>query len=116
MSKTITISDETYDSIKDQLGCDEKVDINDLNYLKDLIGKKWFFRTVTYHSVGKVVKITGNFLQLKNASWVADSGRFMQAIKNGTLNEVEPVGDCFVNIQSIIDFFPWKHSLPKDQK
>ena len=113
MSKTITISDETYDSIKDQLGCDEKVDINDL---KDLIGKKWFFRTVTYHSVGKVVKITGNFLQLKNASWVADSGRFMQAIKNGTLNEVEPVGDCFINIQSIVDFFSWKHSLPKDQK
>lgn len=113
MSKTITISDETYESIKGQLKCEEKVDVSDL---KDLIGKNWFFRTVTYHSVGRVVKIIGNFLQLEKASWVADSGRFTQAIKEGTLSEVEPVGDCFVNLQSVVDFFPWIHELPKVQK
>jgi hypothetical protein len=48
MPKTITISDETFEAIKEQLGCDEKVDVSEL---KDLIGKKWFFRTVTYHLV-----------------------------------------------------------------
>jgi len=114
MSKTITISDETYDSIKDQLNLDEKIDISDF---EDMVGKKFYFRTVTYHQVGKVEKvISGKFLQLSNASWVADSGRFMQAIKNGTLEEVEPVGDMFVNMESVCDLFPWKHDLPKDQK
>ena len=55
-------------------------------------------------------------MHLENASWVADSGRFMQAIKNGKLNEYEEVGECFVNLDSVTDFFPWKHSLPKGQK
>lgn len=113
MNKTITISEDTYELIKDQLTQNERVD---LSKIEDLVGKKWFFRTVTYHLVGKVIKTFGNFLHLENASWVADSGRFMQAIKNGKLNEYEEVGECFVNLDSVTDFFPWKHSLPKGQK
>ena len=109
----INVSDETYELIKDQLKKEEKVDVSSL---EDLINKKWFFRTVTYHLVGKVEKIVGNFLQLSTASWVADSGRFMNAIKEGNLNEVEPVGMAFVNIQSVTDFFPWNHALPTKQK
>ena len=35
--------------------------------------KSYFIRTVTYHLVGKVAKIDGNFMMLKDASWVADS-------------------------------------------
>ena len=87
--------------------------MNDYQYL---IGKKWFFRTVTYHTVGEVSEILGKFAVLKNASWVADSGRFMGAIKEGTLSEVEPVGDAFINLDTVVDFFPWKHALPKEQK
>jgi hypothetical protein len=34
----------------------------------------------------------------------------------GKLSEVEPVGDCIVNIDSVTDAFPWKHALPKEQK
>lgn len=113
MSKTITVSDDTYDLIKDQLTQNERVD---LSRIEDLVGKKWFFRTVTYHLVGKVIKTFGNFLHLEDASWIADSGRFMQFIKDGTLNEVEPVGECFINLDSVTDFFPWRHKLPKDQK
>lgn len=70
---------------------------------------------LTYHLVGKVVKIDGTLLVLKEASWVADSGRFMQCIKEGTLKEVEPVGDAIVNITNVCDAFPWKHKLPSDQ-
>lgn len=79
-------------------------------------GKSYFIRTVTYHTVGKVKEIIGDFLVLTEASWVADSGRFMNAIKEGTLSEVEPTGECIINISSIVDAFPWKHKLPKDQK
>ena len=80
------------------------------------IDEDYFIRTVTYHLVGRVKKASGKFLILKNASWLADSGRFMNAIQDGTLDEVEPVGDVFVNIDSIVDAFPWCHKLPKNQK
>ena len=113
MVRIIEISDETWERVKDQLKEEEKMDISEY---KDLVGQKIFIRTVTYHLVGKVEKLVGKFFQLKDASWVADSGRFMNAIKEGKLNEVEPVGTAFVNIESITDFFPWQHSLPTEQK
>lgn len=111
--KTIEISEEVYEKIKEQLGEDS---FKDLNCLDDMIGEKWFFRTVTYHLIGKITKRVGNFFVLDSASWVADSGRFMNAIKEGTLSEVEPVGKVMVNIDSVTDCFPWKHDLPKEQK
>lgn len=113
MTKTIEVSEETYEKIKDQLTTDE---CKEVNSFEDLIGSKWYFRTVTYHSVGKVTKIIGKIAQLESASWIADSGRFMNAIKDGTLDEVEPVGKMFINLDTVVDFFPWKHSLNLDQK
>ena len=109
----IEVSDETYEKIKDQLNQDERIDLSELN---DLIGKKLFIRAIPFHWVGKVKGRIGDFLELENASWVADSGRFMQAIKDGNLHEVEPVGQAFVNIKAISDFIPWNHDLPKEQK
>ena len=111
--KTIQISEETYEKIKDQLMEEE---VHEIHGFSDMIGHCYFFRTVTYHLVGQVRKQIGSFLELYNASWVADSGRFMNAIKDGKLNEVEPVGVAYINLQSVTDFFPWKHKLPKDQK
>ena len=113
MSHTLEISDETYELIKGQLKTEECVDFSSM---EEMVGKSFFFRTVTYHLVGKVVKVIGHFLQLDTASWVADSGRFMQTITEGKLNEVEPVGTAFVNIESVTDFFPWRHALPTEQK
>jgi len=113
MSKTLVISDETFEKIKEQLAETEKFDVNEL---KDFVGKKLFIRTVTYHLAGKVKKIVGNFLVLEDAAWIADSGRFMSAIKDGVLNEVEPVEEAIVNLNSIVDMFPWNHKLPRTQK
>jgi hypothetical protein len=110
--KTIEISEETYEKIKDQLTMDD----HEIHVMEDMIGKAFFFRSVTYHLVGKVEKQIGNFLKLSSASWVADSGRFSNAIKNGELDEVEPVGLAYLNINSVTDFFPWKHELPTKQK
>ena len=113
MSKTIEVSDDTYEKIKDQLTADEIVDVSSLD---DLVGKEFFIRTVTYHMTGKVVKRMGAFIQMEDAAWIADSGRFSNAIKNGELDEVEPVGTAWINLSSVVDFFPWKHDLPKTQK
>lgn len=81
------------------------------------VGKKYFIRTVTYHVTGQVKAIKGEFLVLKDAAWIADSGRFREAIMKGVLYEVEPVEvDMYVNIASITDAFVWKHKLPREQK
>ena len=109
--KTIQISEETYEKIRDQLS-DEDWNVSELD---SLMSKKFFFRTVTYHLVGKVEKRIGSFLELSSASWVADSGRFMNAIRDGVLKEVEPVGTVWVNLSAVTDFFPWKHPLPDKQ-
>lgn len=79
-------------------------------------GKSYFIRTVTFHLVGEIQKTVGDFLVLKNASWVPNSGRFMNALMTGALEEVEPCGETYVNISSITDAFPWIHKLPKEQK
>jgi hypothetical protein len=81
------------------------------------IGKKYYIRTVTYHATGKVKRIKGGFLVLTDAAWIADSGRFREAIMNGVLSEVEPVEvEMYLNIASITDAFEWKHKLPREQK
>lgn len=113
MSKTITISDESWEKIKGQIGEDEAIDISSL---EEMVGKSFYFRTVTYHVVGKVEKLIGKFAVLSMASWVADSGRFMNAIKEGTLEEVEPIGQMFVNLDTVTDICNWVHALPTEQK
>lgn len=109
----VTIDGKEYipaDSIK------EKEYFNDFSGLESLVGSKLFIRTVTYHCVGRVIGFRDGFFQLKDASWVADSGRFMNAIKEGELNEVEPVGSMWVSVNSIVDMFEWLHDLPNEQK
>lgn len=109
--KTIEISDDVFEKIKDQLG-----DGKEINNYEDLVGESWLFRTVTYHALGEVKKVVGRFVHLTSASWIPDTGRFMNAIKDGTLDEVEPVGEMFVNLDTVVDFFNWKHKLPVSQK
>lgn len=78
------------------------------------IGKSYFIRTATYHCTGRVKKVVGHFLVLEDASWIADSGRFNEAINEGKLSEVEPVHvEMGVNIEGVIDYFEWKHDLPR---
>jgi hypothetical protein len=111
--KTIEVSDETYEKIKGEIG---ETNIVEVSSYDDLIGLTVFVRTVTYHWVGKVVKMIGGLLELKDAVWVADSGRWMQAIKDGTLNEYEETGRTFVKMDAVVDITPWNHKIPKGQK
>jgi hypothetical protein len=81
------------------------------------VGQAYFFRTVTHHHTGRVRSIHGKFLVLDDAAWIADDGRFSDALKTGTLNEVEPMPEgSGINVDSLIDFAPWNHPLPKVQK
>lgn len=93
-----------------------EVDTEISNDLPFEIGKSYFIRTVTYHVIGTVDKISGPFLVLSEASWVADSGRFSKAITEGELSEVEYIGQMFVNTSAIADATRWNHKNPKVTK
>jgi len=80
------------------------------------IGKSYLIRTVTLYQVGRVVAVSGQFVKLEDASWIADTGRFADALKSGEFSEVEPVGESYINLGSIIDAFPFTHKLPTVQK
>jgi len=85
------------------------------------IGESVFIRTVTYHLTGRIDHVikenNQTWLVLGNAAWVADSGRFKQAIETGELNEVEPVNVSIrVNTSSITDVYSWFNTLPDKQK
>ena len=83
------------------------------------IGKKVFIRTVTHHYTGRVLGLSDNFITLVDVSWIADDGRFNEAIAKGTLNEVEPYPDGLevdIGIGAIIDVCEWKHKLPRSVK
>lgn len=54
------------------------------------IGANYFIRTVTHHLTGKVIQVTRQELVLVNAAWIADDGRFADALKTCQFNEVEP--------------------------
>jgi len=80
-------------------------------------GQNYFIRTVTMHLVGKLVAVTDKELVLENASWIADSGRFHNALKTGGFEEIEPfINDVIVNRSSVIDATIFDHELPQCQK
>jgi len=77
------------------------------------IGEKYFVRCVTYHYLGKLERIDGRELVLSSASWVADSGRWGDALASGKLSEVEPYpGSVIINRSAIVDASVWSHDLP----
>jgi len=87
------------------------------------VGKNYLIRTVTHIDVGRLVKVTKDELILKDASWIADTGRFMDALQNGiekqTSSEIEPFpseSEVMVSKGSIIDVVEYKHKLPIKQK
>ena len=82
------------------------------------VGDCVFIRTVTLYYVGRVVGFSDTEILLEEASWIADTGRFMQALATGSLSEVEPYpeGIVCVNRTAIIDASKWLHALPRTQK
>ena len=78
-------------------------------------GTRYLFRTVTHYQIGKVVDSDDQFVWLEDAVWLADSGRFSECLKTGSVSEFEPIPDeCkpMVNIQALSDAFVWPHETP----
>lgn len=79
------------------------------------IGQRYLFRGVTCYQIGVVTKYDDQFVWLKDAGWLADTGRFSECIKNGEVSEFEKVPDesePMVNIQSLCDVYRFNHETP----
>ena len=82
------------------------------------IGKGYFIRTVTAYLTGRLVAVTSQELVLTDAAWIADTGRFADALKKASFNEVEPFpdGEVVVGRGAIIDACIFEQALPRSQK
>lgn len=81
------------------------------------LGKSYLIRGVTMYYTGCLVKVTETDLVLEDAAWIADTGRFADALKSAELNEVEPYENpVIVSRGSIVDATIWNHPLPRTQK
>lgn len=83
------------------------------------VGKPVFVRTVTGFYTGRVVSASAHGLDLADAAWIADTGRFADFLKSGPTaqTEIEPYPDgVFILHGVIVDVSPWKHDLPRSQK
>ena len=82
-----------------------------------VIGKAYLIRTVTLYVVGRLAEVHPQELLLTDAAWIADTGRFADALVTGRLNEVEPFpGPVILGRGSIVDATAWTHVLPLEQK
>lgn len=81
------------------------------------VGKNYLIRTVTMIDCGKLIAVGEHELVLENASWIADTGRFADALKSLTFNEVEPFpdGKVILGRASIIDAIEI-NTVPRSQK
>lgn len=69
------------------------------------IGAVYLIRTVTMIDVGRVVAVSKQYVILEDATWVADTGRFSDALKSCNFSETEPFpdGQVILSTGSIID-------------
>lgn len=83
------------------------------------IGTNVFVATITAHYTGKVVAVSEEEVQITDAAWIADDGRFAQAMKSGEFSEVEPFPDGDVVTLNRSSFLFWRAlpvALPRSQK
>jgi len=87
------------------------------------IGKNYLIRTVTHIQVGRIVAVFEKELVIDKACWIADTGRFADALRDGIekqiSSEIEPFPEksrVIVNRESIIDAVEYLPKLPFKQK
>jgi len=81
------------------------------------VGKIYLIRTVTMIQTGRLVAVGEKELVLEDAAWIADTGRFADALKTGKFSEVEPFpdGQVIIGRGAIVDAVQIARS-PRDQK
>ena len=80
------------------------------------VGNNVLIRTVTHYQTGKIVEINEKpvpHVVLVNAAWIADTGRFNQALTASTVSEAEPFpSPVAVLLGAGVDITDWRGELP----
>jgi hypothetical protein len=86
-------------------------------------GSNVFLRKITMILTGHVEDIWHDgstwWIELTTAAWIADTGRYSQAVQSGRFSEVEPYApDQIVKVplSDLIDGFEVTWALPTEQK
>lgn len=83
------------------------------------VGQNYFIRTATMILTGKLIDYTEQELVLEQAAWIADTGRFSNALQTGEFSEVEPYPDdikVFVGRAAVVDACEYNKLLPRGIK
>ena len=85
------------------------------------IGEIYFIRTVTFYFAGRLKEVFENELVLTEASWISETGRFNESLKDASLlDEVEMYPDdtdVIIGRGAIIDVsIPAWEKLPSTTK
>lgn len=105
--------------------CPDTMVVNGTRYIKEkspegpllTVGRKVFIRSITHYYTGRIVRIDDTVIELDDAAWIADTGRFSEALKSGTLKEIEPFPSTVCVFRGgIVDATEWKHPLPRETK
>ena len=80
------------------------------------VGGKYLFRTVTMIYTGEIVRMNETEVELKDAAWIADTGRFYDNLKSCAFNEVEPYPNNVVIFKGAFLDVTKIDKLPRDQK
>ena len=82
------------------------------------IGGNYLLRTVTHIVTGKIESVGPLEIVVSSAAWIADTGRYANAVATGSFSEVEPYPDgklVIVGRTTIVDACEIPN-LPRDQK
>ena len=81
------------------------------------VGKNYFIRTVTHYLTGRVIDVGSQEIVIEDAAWIADTGRYADALRSAEFSEVEPYPDGMVIVGrgAVIDAVQIT-KLPRDQK
>ena len=82
------------------------------------VGQNVLIRTVTMIQVGHLDAVSPDTLVLSDAAWVADTGRFNEALTSGDVGECEPFPDgrVLVGRGAVIDACLWSAPLLRSVK
>ena len=69
------------------------------------VTENYLIRTVTMIDTGVLLTVSEHELVLKDAAWIADTGRFSDALKSCEFSEVEPFPDgrVIIGAGAVID-------------